>query len=50
MHYKEADFYSSHHDFGTYQLSFPSGPRILTSLIYLNDVEGGGETHFPQVR
>jgi hypothetical protein len=50
VHYEEDDFYSSHHDFGTYQLNFPSGPRILTSLIYLNDVEQGGETFFPQVR
>ena len=34
------------HDFGMYQLAFPSGPRVLTSFIHLTDVAEGGETHF----
>jgi prolyl 4-hydroxylase len=28
------------------QIEQPPGPRILTAFMYLNDVEGGGGTHF----
>jgi hypothetical protein len=33
-------FYSPHHDFG------PNVPRNISALLYLNDVEQGGETYF----
>jgi hypothetical protein len=35
-------FYKAHHDFG------PEFPRTLSALLYLNDVEDGGETYFDQ--
>lgn len=38
-HHDESD---DHHE----KLHNPSGPRILTFFLYLNDVEEGGETRF----
>lgn len=51
LHYEVGDEYKSHFDF------FPDnrvdlrngGQRIATMLIYLNDVESGGETIFPKI-
>lgn len=42
-------FYDSH-DFIDNQEDFPSGSRILTAFLYLNDVEGGGGTDFPKLK
>lgn len=39
-------FYRHHHDFIPEDVYKPQGPRILTLLIYLNDVEEGGATIF----
>jgi hypothetical protein len=35
-------FYKPHHDFG------PDTPRAMSAILYLNDVEEGGETYFDQ--
>ena len=47
VHYDVGQYYRSHHDFlgGSEQLL--AGPRALSGLLYLNDVEAGGETSFP---
>lgn len=43
LEYLAADgFYKPHFDFG------PETPRTISALIYLNDVEDGGETYFNQ--
>jgi hypothetical protein len=39
-YYAGSGFYKSHHDDG------PGDPRIFSSILYLNDVNEGGETHF----
>lgn len=36
-------FYHPHHDFG------PETPRTISAILYLNDVEEGGETYFDQI-
>ena len=41
LHYKEGTgFYKSHWDAG------PGMHRVFSALLYLNDVEDGGETYF----
>ena len=35
--------------FMSYRYSSACGPRILTALLYLSDVEEGGETVFPKL-
>jgi prolyl 4-hydroxylase len=41
LHYRAGEgFYESHYDTG------PSMPRSMSALLYLNDVEDGGETYF----
>lgn len=39
-------FYNAHHDTTPYYLERQFGHRIITVFLYLNDVEGGGETEF----
>lgn len=41
--------YSTHHDHKAIDSSRPAGARALTFLLYLNDVEEGGETDFPSL-
>lgn len=49
LRYEQGEFYVRHHDFIPYQLDEPSGARIMTLFLYLNDVEEGGNTSFPDI-
>lgn len=40
LHYQEGTFYTPHYDY------ISGGGRVCSSLLYLNDVEEGGETYF----
>lgn len=44
LRYEPGQFYNIHHDFIEMDVGRPSGPRILTFFLYLNDVEEGGGT------
>lgn len=53
LKYEEGGFYKQHHDFiprdknpGCFDAW---GPRVLTFFAYLSDVEGGGDTRFPEL-
>jgi len=46
LRYEQGQYYKVHHDFIPYHLKRAQGVRILTIFLYLNDVEGGGGTHF----
>jgi prolyl 4-hydroxylase len=49
VHYDPGQEYTAHHDFGYNQMSDPNQPsRSINVLLYLNDVEEGGETSFPR--
>mmetsp|Transcript_13726 Transcript_13726/g.26298 ORF Transcript_13726/g.26298 Transcript_13726/m.26298 type:complete len:459 (-) Transcript_13726:149-1525(-) len=48
LKYEEGQFYQTHTDYIDFQLQRPSGVRILTFYIYLNDVPEGGGTNFPK--
>eukprot|EP00956_Cyclotella_meneghiniana_P009922 scaffold13725_cov44-Cyclotella_meneghiniana.AAC.8 len=49
VHYDPGQEYTSHHDFGYDQMSKANQPsRSINVLLYLNDVEEGGETSFPR--
>jgi prolyl 4-hydroxylase len=39
LHYQEGEFYKEHHDYDGKHLEEPSGPRVFTFFLYLNDVE-----------
>jgi len=39
LHYHEGEFYKEHHDYDGKHLEEPSGPRVFTFFLYLNDVE-----------
>jgi len=49
LRYEPGQFYNTHHDFAKYHLERQFGPRILTLFLYLNDVEEGGATNFPNL-
>jgi prolyl 4-hydroxylase len=49
LQYFETQYYHNHHDFIPHHLQRSQGARILTSFMYLNDVEAGGGTHFSQL-
>lgn len=51
LRYQQGQRYGEHHDFVPHEVDRPSGPRVLTVYMYLNDVEedGGGETRFPRL-
>jgi prolyl 4-hydroxylase len=40
LHYSKNEFYKPHHD------SSKHYPRIFSAILYLNDVDSGGETYF----
>ena len=50
VRYREGEYYATHHD-QTHFVSppLPEGARVLTLLMYLDDVEEGGETAFPDL-
>jgi len=47
--YEEGQFYKDHHDYLSHHVYRQCGPRIVTLFVYLNDVEEGGETTFPEL-
>jgi prolyl 4-hydroxylase len=50
LNYKIGQEYKSHFDFFTStNTSKVNNPRISTLIMYLNDVEEGGETYFPKL-
>jgi len=49
LHYEKDQRYGLHHDYIQAQSKIPQGPREFTVLLYLNDVDEGGETHFPSL-
>jgi prolyl 4-hydroxylase len=46
LKYEVGQFYAVHHDYIESGRERPTGPRILTAFLYLNDVEEGGGTRF----
>jgi len=42
LKYDSSQYYKMHHDFIPFHVERQSGPRILTLLLYLNEMEGGG--------
>nr|WP_242035176.1 2OG-Fe(II) oxygenase [Mesobacillus harenae] len=49
LNYKIGQEYKAHHDYFASASKQISNPRISTLVMYLNDVEYGGETFFPQL-
>lgn len=49
LKYEKGQFYRVHHDYIENDDGRPQGPRILTAFLYLNDVEKGGGTNFPDL-
>lgn len=49
LRYEVGQFYQTHHDLISHQLTRQPGVRLLTVYIYLNDVEEGGGTNFPHL-
>ena len=49
LKYETGQFYRTHHDYIEADDERPQGPRILTAFLYLNDVEAGGGTNFPDL-
>lgn len=49
LNYKIGQEYKAHYDFFSSTNRSGSNPRISTLVLYLNDVESGGETFFPKL-
>ncbi|HWO96090.1 MAG TPA: 2OG-Fe(II) oxygenase [Bacillus sp. (in: firmicutes)] len=49
LNYKIGQEYKAHFDFFSSENKLVSNPRISTLVMYLNDVEQGGETFFPKL-
>jgi prolyl 4-hydroxylase len=46
--YEEGETFKEHYDFFHGNLTSPGGQRVATVIMYLSDVESGGETMFPR--
>eukprot|EP01084_Bolivina_argentea_P131923 232804_1 len=49
LRYEIGQYYRQHHDYIAGHLDLPIGPRVYTFFLYLNDVEKGGGTGFPDL-
>jgi prolyl 4-hydroxylase len=49
LRYEEGQFYKTHNDYIPHERGRIQGVRILTFFLYLNDVEEGGGTNFPEL-
>lgn len=49
LNYKVGQEYKAHFDYFTSTSKSSTNPRISTLVMYLNDVEQGGETYFPHL-
>lgn len=49
VRYEVGQQYVLHHDYSQHQIGMACGPRILSVLLYLSDVEEGGETVFTEL-
>ncbi|CAG9622451.1 2OG-Fe(II) oxygenase [Sutcliffiella rhizosphaerae] len=49
LNYKIGQEYKAHYDYFTSANRPVSNPRVSTLVMYLNDVEEGGETYFPKL-
>ena len=49
LQYHPGQYYKRHHDYIPSHKNGPSGPRVITVLLYLNDVEEGGATRFHEL-
>ena len=49
LHYNVGQFYKIHHDYIDFHLNRRQGVRLATVFLYLNDVEEGGGTNFPEL-
>ncbi|QDZ23112.1 prolyl 4-hydroxylase [Chloropicon primus] len=47
LHYEVGQYYLPHTDYFFYEGTEPTNTRVVTALLYLSDVDDGGETNFP---